>query len=87
MTNTLINTDYRTYLVRFKFQSTYCRFIVQGSGLMDCLKQYDQNGVESIKEFDPLKSTFKRISRADLLKAFKWETETYEYLKNHYFFK
>lgn len=87
MKNELLNTDFNTYLVKFQFQSTNCRFIVQGSGLMECLKTYDKNGIEYIKEFDPFKGTFKRISKTKLLQAFSWETETHEYLKNHYFFK
>ena len=87
MKNAVINTDFNTYLVKLKWKSTNNRFIVQGSGLMDVLKQYDANGVEYIKEFDPIKSTFKRIARAKLLQAFSWETETYLYLQTHYFFK
>ena len=87
MKNGILNTDFNTYLVKFMYQSTNCRFIVQGSGLMECLKQYDKNGIEYIKEFDPIKGTFKRISKDKILNLFSWETETYLYLKDHYYFK
>ncbi len=87
MKSGVLNTDFNTYLVKFQWKSTNNRFIVQGSGLVDVLKQYDVNGVEYIKEFDPFKETFKRISRNKLLNAFSWETETYLYLQSHYYFK
>jgi hypothetical protein len=87
MKSGVLNTDFNTYLVKFQWKSTNNRFIVQGSGLVDVLKQYDVNGVEYIKEFDPVKGTFKRISRKKLLNAFSWETETYLYLQSHYYFK
>lgn len=87
MKSGILNTDFNTYLVKFKWQSTNNRFIVQGAGLMEALKTYDKNGVEYIKEFDPIKCTFKRISRAKLLNLFSWETETFLYLKDHYYFK
>lgn len=86
-TNTIVNTDFNTYLVKFQFQSTECRFIVQGSGLMDCLKKYDKNGIEYIREFDPCAGKFKRVSRADILQNFSWDTEVFQYLKGHYYFK
>ena len=86
-TNTIINTDFNTYLVKFQFQSTENCFIVQGSGLMDCLKKYDKNGVKSITEFDPAKGSFKRVSRADILQCYSWDTETYIYLTGHYYFR
>jgi hypothetical protein len=87
MGNTILNTDLHTYLIKFRFQTTNGRFIVQGSGLMNCLKTYDLNGVEYIKIFDPVKARFERISRDKILQMFSWQTEDYEYLKNHYFFK
>ena len=87
MKSGFLNTDYNTYLVKFQWKSTNNRFIVQGAGLMQVLKEYDVNGVEYIKEFDPVKGTFKKVSRAKLLQAFSWETETYIYLKSHYYFK
>jgi len=87
MTSAIINTDYNTYLIKFKWMSTNNRFIVQGSGLMDAIKSYDKNGIEYIKIFDPVKYKFKSISRDKILQLFSWETETLLYLKFHYFFK
>lgn len=83
----VVNTDLHTFLVKFQFQSTNNRFIVQGSGLMEVLKKYDLNGVEYIKIFDPVKCTFKRVSKKFILSFFSWETEVYLYLKDHYYFK
>jgi hypothetical protein len=83
----VINTDIHTFLIKFQFQSTNSRFIVQGSGLMEVLKKYDLNGVEYIKIFDPVKYTFKRVSKETILSLFSWETEVYLYLKDHYYFK
>jgi hypothetical protein len=87
MKNAVINTDLNTYLVKFNFQSTNGQFITQGAGLMDVLKKHDKNGVRYIKIFDPVKYTFKRISKEKLFNLYSWETETLEYLKNHYFFR
>jgi len=87
MKNSVINTDLHTYLIKFSFQTTNGQFIVQGAGLMDVLKEYDKNGVKYIKIFDPVKYTFKSISKAKILQLISWETEIYEYLKNHYYFK
>jgi len=87
MKNTIINTDLQTYLVKFNFQTTNGQFITQEAGLMNVLKEYDKNGVRYIKIFDPVKHTFKSISRAKILQFVSWNTEVHEYLKNHYYFK
>ena len=87
MKNIVINTDLHTYLIKFNFQTTNGQFIAQSSGLMDVLKEYDKNGVRYIKIFDPVKCTFKSISRVKILQLVSWETETYLYLKDHYYFK
>lgn len=87
MKNAVINTDLHTYLIKFNYQSTDGQFITQGSGLMDVLKEHDKNGVKYIKVFDPVKYTFKSISRAKILQLLSWETESLIYLKDHYYFK
>ena len=87
MESKILNTDLNTYLIKFKWMSTNNRFIVQGSGLMEVIKNYDKNGIEYIKIFDPVKYRFVQVSRAKILQLFNWETETLLYLKDHYFFK
>lgn len=83
----MYNTDLRTFFISFQYRSTNKNFIFQSGGeLVEILKKAE-TGVETIKEFDPNKATFKRISKKDLLQCFNWETETIEYLTNHYFFK
>lgn len=85
--NTIINTDLNTYLVKFNYQTTNGQLIAQGAGLIAALKEYDKNGVKYIKIFDPVKYTFKSISKGKILQLFSWDTEALIYLKNHYYFK
>jgi len=87
MKNAVINTDLNTYLIKFNYQTTNGQFITQGNGLMDVLREYDKNGIKYIKIFDPFKYTFKSISKEKMLSLYSWETETYLYLKDHYYFK
>lgn len=87
MESLIVNTGYHTFLIKFRYQTTNGRFIVQGQGLMNCLKTYDKNGIEYIKIFDPHKYTFKQVSKETLFNLFSWDTETMEYFKNHYYFK
>lgn len=87
MENTLLNTDRRTFLISFQWKITEGKYIFQeGKDLVRILKQNDK-GIEFIKEFDPAKGVFKRVSKIDILNRFSWETETHEYLKNHSYFK
>ena len=82
----MYNTDLRTFLISFQHRSTNKNFIFQsGTELIEILKKAE-TGVETIKEFDPSKASFKRVSKKDLLQCFNWETETIEYLTNHYYF-
>lgn len=82
----MYNTDKRTFLISFQHRSTNKNFIFQtGTELIEILKK-SETGIETIKEFDPYKATFKRISKKDFLQCFNWETETTEYLTNHYYF-
>lgn len=88
MKTSYYNTDLRTFLISFQNRSTCKNFIFQsGEELLEILKNQDKTGIETIKEFDPNKASFKRISKKDFLNNFSWETETSEYLKTHYFFK
>jgi hypothetical protein len=87
MKHEIINTDFHTFYIEFAWKSTDNRFIVQGHGLIECLKKYDLNGIKAIKIFEPSKGKFMRVSKATIFQLFSWDTETMEYLKNHYFFK
>lgn len=87
MQNTILNTDKRTFFITFLFQSTNGKFIFQDANdLLFILKNYDKNGIDKIQEFNPTNGKFEKVSKADLLSCFSWETETAEYLKTHYFF-
>lgn len=89
MKNEFLNMSFRTFLVSFAWKSTDKKFICQGAGLIEVLKNFgtDSKGVEYIKEFDLYKNTFKRISKETILNQFSWDTENYLYLKSHSYFK
>lgn len=62
-------------------------FICTVDQLATVLKEHSNDkGIEFIKEFDPQKLTFKRISKAQLLKWSEMDTEAHEYLSKHYYF-
>lgn len=83
----IINVHQRnTFLVKFRYQSCE-QYIVQNTGLIEVLKSCDKNGVEFIKVFDPSKLGFVRISKSEILANYNWETENFEYLSTHYYFK
>lgn len=87
MNKKTICTDERMYLVKFQFTNNR-KFIT--TELARCIKDNEPNngrGIEYIKVFDPVKNTFKRISKADILMFHSWDTESMEFFKSHYFFK
>ena len=88
MKNTILNTTKRTFLISFQYRTNDKKFLFQEpESLKYILETYDKTGVESIKEFDPYKNTFKRVSKETILNFCNWETETILYLENHYYFK
>ena len=88
MQNTILNTDKRTFLISFQHRSTDKKFLFQDfKDLKYILETYDHTGIESIKEFDPHKNNFKRVSKEQILKFSAWETEAILFLENHYYFK
>ena len=88
MQNNILNTDTRTFSISFLYRSTNKLFIFQTAlELKYILENYDKNGIDQIKEFDPCKGEFKKISKQNILNFVSWETEAAEYLKNHYYFK
>lgn len=85
---TVINTDRRTFLIKFSWKRTDGQFIFQsGEELKHLIETHGEKGIEYIKEFNPAKANFTRVSKADLLRCFSWETETSIFLKNHHYFK
>ena len=88
MKNTILNTDKRTFLISFQHRSTDSKFLFQEpKDLKYILETFDYTGIESIKEFDPHKNTFKRVSKETIVKFAAWETEVILFLENHYYFK
>jgi len=85
---TTICTDNRIYLVKFQHTITNGKFIT--AELVKCIEENepsDGRGIEYVKVFDPVKNTFKRISKDDILRFHSWDTEAMEFFKLHYFFK
>ena len=89
MQNRLINTDKRTFLIKFQYRSTNGQFMFQEpEELCELLKDFDYTaGIEYIKEFEPNKYKFTQVTKESILNFCKWHTESFEYLKNHYYFK
>ena len=86
MNNATINTDNRTYLVRFSHSTTAYKFIT--TDLAQCIKANDKGrGIEYIKEFNVAKNTFKRLSMEDIARFHSWNIDAMEFFKYHYHFK
>lgn len=84
----IINSCRIVLAVRFMYASyNEAMFICTVDQLATVLKEHsNEKGIEFIKEFDPSKLTFKRVSKAQLLKWSEMNTEAYQYLSNHYYF-
>lgn len=81
-----LSADKRIFLVKFSFTSVNDKFLTTDLGRT--IKEHDPGrGIDYIKEFDPVKNTFKRISKADILRFHSWNTESLDILKSHYYFK
>lgn len=86
----ILNQDRRTFLISLKYKSTDKKFIFQaGEELKYILETYDnqKKGIEFIKVFDGSKNNFVKITNAEILNFFSWDTETSIYLEDHYYFK
>jgi hypothetical protein len=76
------------YLVKFQYTTTNGKFIT--TDLAKCIKDNETGngrGIEYIKTFDPVKNTFRRISKEKILMFHSWDTEAMEFFRSHYFFK
>jgi hypothetical protein len=89
MKNQLLNCNNRTFVIKLAWRSIDSVFICQGTGLIDAIKRDDEErkGIEYIKEFDPGKCVFKKVSKETILNCFSWDTESILYLQKHYYFK
>lgn len=86
---TLNVSQERIYLVKFAWSVLDGKFIT--TDLAKCIKDNQPKeagrGIEYIKEFDTIKNKFVRISKSDILRFHKWDTEAYEILRNNTYFK
>lgn len=85
----ILNTDLQTYAIKLRYRSNSSLFICQEDGLIEAIKKDDveHKGIDYIKEFDPVKCSFVRISKEIILNRYSHNAENHNYLKNHYYFK
>ena len=86
-TKATLNTDHRLYLVKFQFTPVGGKFIT--NELAKCIKDNEPRngrGIEFIKTFDPSTNKFIRISKPKILEFHSFDTESHEFLRNHYYF-
>lgn len=63
----------RVYLIKLAADSN--KYFVKAEGIPELLKK-SKYSIEYIKEFDPPKERFKRVSKAELKNFLAWHTET-----------
>lgn len=79
-----INASDRVFLIRYNFAMGKQVMCAQ-KDITATLKDNKENGgIDYIKEFDRVKSTFKKVSKKQLKLYFDWDTEAMEELKNNY---
>ena len=76
-----------TFLVTFMYQPGNSKYICQRDGLIEVIEKEDARGIESIRVFDYKSNSFKRVSKKELLNNYTFDTEVFEYLSNHYYFR
>lgn len=87
-TASFLNADQRIFLIKYAYTSNKAQIIVSQHEMPFALKQNDPGrGVEYIKEFNPSKAGFSKISTAEILNLYTWETEAHEILTAHPYFK
>lgn len=88
MNSNIINTCDIIFSVKFIFAPHTCNhFICTLHTLKDVLQSQRGDYPTVITEFNPHKLRFSKVSRDRILKLSEMDTETYEYLVNHYYFK
>jgi len=85
--STILNSDRHIFCVKFMWKATDGKFILHGEQLAEAVKAHGEKGIEYIKMFDPADNKFKRVSKSQILAFQSWNTESFEYLKNHSYFK
>lgn len=87
MQNT-VSTQFGVYLI--EFHGIIQQFIFSGEFsevLGNLIKEHGKHGIQSIKRFDTLKSTFKKMSKSDIAQAFSWDTHSIIELQKTNFLK
>jgi len=83
--------DISNIILQVKFiKSSNNIFVCTPDSLMEVLKNldgYHNKGIVFIKQFDPAKNTFQRVSKKQIRAFCNWDTETDIYLNTHYYFK
>jgi len=85
--STILNADRHIFCIKFLWKAIDGKFILHGEELANVIKTHGEKGIEYIKMFDPNDNKFKQVSKSQILRFQSWNTETFEYLKNHSYFK
>jgi hypothetical protein len=86
-TKDTLNTDRRLFLVKFAWTITGGQLITTQDQLANAIKDNDPGrGIEYIKEFNPVKGSFQKVSKKQILNYLSWDTEATEILSKHTFF-
>lgn len=74
------------WLFRIKFHNVTNAVICNESGFKETLERFDKNkSIESIKYLSEEK--WLKMSKEKIRQHFSWDTETYLFLAQHYYFK
>lgn len=84
----ILNTDRIILVVKFQWKITNGKFLCHPDQLPKIIKEKSEGKpIEYIKEFDPVKLKFKRISKKQILAFCSWDTEGIQILKKNPYFK
>jgi len=86
-TKNTLTADLRLFLVKFAWTSTHNQLVTTQEELANAIKDNDPGrGIEYIKEFNPVKAAFQKVSKKQILMYLSDNTEATEILTKHSFF-
>jgi len=84
---TFLSADKRLFLVKYAWTALHSQIITTQENLAKTIKETDPgHGIEYIKEFNPVKGAFQKVSKKQILSYLSWDTEATEILTKHSFF-
>jgi len=76
-----LNSSQPIFLVDFYGESEHFIFDYEPETLGNLVKLHGKNGVVSIKQYQPYKGNFKKLSAKEVSNYWSWDTHTIEQLK------